>query len=175
MTDSGGNTHRAELCVDKLWNFDSPTGLQGLIELRAFATVPEVEQQSLAALFVRAILAMLATKPCAGPLVRWEAALHDAYMLPTLLLQDLRAICADLATVGLEFDPSWLQPLLEQRFPVLGRLGLDGGEVLVRQALEGRQGDRHFEADATDEKDGPGGLFLDDGAAQVVVQRALPV
>ena len=136
MTDSGGNTHRAEICVDKLWNFDSPTGLQGLIELRAFATMPEVEQQSLAALFVRAILAMLGTMPCTEPLVRWDAALHDAYMLPTLLLQDLRAICADLAAVGLELDPSWLQPLLEQRFPVLGRLGFKGGEVLVRQALE---------------------------------------
>ncbi|MGB5375466.1 MAG: transglutaminase family protein [Polyangiales bacterium] len=136
MTDSGGNTHRAEICVDKLWNFDSPTGLQGLIELRAFATMPEVEQQSLAALFVRAILAMLATRPCTEPLVRWDATLHDAYMLPTLLLQDLRAICADLAATGLHFDPRWLQPLLEQRFPVLGRFGLVGGEVLVRQALE---------------------------------------
>ncbi len=136
MTDSGGNTHRAEICVDKLWNFDSPTGLQGLIELRAFATMPEVDQQSLAALFIRAILAMLATRPCTEPLVRWGATLHDAYMLPTLLLQDLRAICADLAAAGLHFDPRWLQPLLEQRFPVLGRFGLAGGEVLVRQALE---------------------------------------
>ena len=136
MTDSGGNTHRAEICVDKLWNFDSPTGLQGLIELRAFETMPEVEHQSLAALFVRAILAMLAARPCTEPLIRWDATLHDAYMLPTLLLQDLRSICTDLATAGLDFDRSWLQPLLEQRFPVLGRLALDEGEVLVRQALE---------------------------------------
>lgn len=136
MTDSGGNTHRAEICVDKLWNFDSPTGLQGLIELRAFETMPEVGHQSIAALFVRAILAMLADRPCIEPLIRWGATLHDAYMLPTLILQDLRAICTDLATAGLDFDIGWLLPLLEQRLPVLGRFAFDGGEVLVRQALE---------------------------------------
>ena len=136
MTDSGGNTHRAEICLDKLWNFDSPTGLQGLIELRAFETMPEVEQQSLAALFVRAIIAMLTTQPRTDPLIRWGATLHDTYMLPNLLLQDLRVICADLGAAGLGFDAAWFGPLLEQRFPVLGRLALDGGEVLVRQALE---------------------------------------
>ena len=79
---------------------------------------------------------MLADRPCTEPLIRWGATLHDAYMLPTLLVQDLQAICRDLATTGLDFDLGWLQPLLEQRFPVLGRLPFDGGEVLVRQALE---------------------------------------
>ncbi len=136
MTDSGGNTHRAEICLDKLWNVDSPTGLQGLIELRAFETMPDVGQQSLAALFVRAILAMLAENPCQEPLVRRGARLHDAYMLPNLLLQDLRAICVDLGVAGLCFDPAWWEPLLDERFPVLGRMRLEGGEVLVRQALE---------------------------------------
>jgi uncharacterized protein (DUF2126 family) len=107
-----------------------------LIELRAFETMPEIDQQSLAALFVRAVLAMLATKPCTEPLIRWDATLHDAYMLPTLLLQDLRAICTDLRTVGVDFEPIWLLPLLEQRFPELGRFELDGAGLLVRQALE---------------------------------------
>lgn len=136
MTDSGGNTHRAEICVDKLWNFDSPSGLQGLIELRAFETMPEVAQQSLAALFARSILGMLANEPCVEPLIRWGPRLHDAYMLPTVLRQDLNEICEDLAAAGLSFDPNWLEPIWEQRFPVLGRLSLDGGELLLRQALE---------------------------------------
>ncbi|NNE16864.1 MAG: transglutaminase, partial [Myxococcales bacterium] len=30
----------------------------------------------------------------------------------------------------------WLQPLVEQRFPVLGRFGPEGADLLVRQALE---------------------------------------
>ena len=136
MTDSGGNTHRAEICLDKLWNYDSPAGLQGLIELRAFETVADVGQQSFAALFVRAILSMLATEPCEGPLVRWGPRLHDAYMLPGFLWQDLGDICADLADAGLSFERDWLRPFFEQRFPVLGRFPLQGFELLVRQALE---------------------------------------
>jgi uncharacterized protein (DUF2126 family) len=136
MTDSGGNTHRAEICLDKLWNFDSPTGLQGLIELRAFETLPDVGLQSLAALFVRSILAMLVSKPRTAPLVRHGARLHDEYMLPSGLWHDLEEICADLAATGLAFDPMWLEPIFEQRFPVLGRLALGDGELLARQALE---------------------------------------
>ncbi|MCB1745484.1 MAG: transglutaminase family protein, partial [Gammaproteobacteria bacterium] len=135
-TDSGGNTHRAEICLDKLWNFDSPTGLQGLIELRAFETMPDVAQQSLATLFVRAIVAMLATKPCTGPLIRWGAMLHDAYMLPSLLWHDLKRICEELEAAGLRFNLQWLEPFFHQRFPLLGRLTVGGDEVLVRQALE---------------------------------------
>ncbi|MGB5696577.1 MAG: transglutaminase family protein [Polyangiales bacterium] len=136
MTDSAGNTHRAEICLDKLWNYDSPTGLQGLIELRAFETMPEVSLQSLSALFVRAIVAMLAAEPCTLPLIRHGARLHDAFMLPTVLWHDLCAICEELAAAGLAFDLHWLAPVFEHRFPLLGRLALEGGDVLVRQALE---------------------------------------
>jgi uncharacterized protein (DUF2126 family) len=136
MNDSGGNTHRSEICLDKLWNFDSPAGLQGLIELRAFETLPDVNLQSLAALFVRAVLAMLALEPRRGSLVRHGPRLYDAFMLPTLLREDVAEICRDLQAAGLDFDPRWFGPLFEQRFPILGRLAAGNGEVLVRQALE---------------------------------------
>lgn len=136
MTDSGGNTHRAELCFDKLWNFDSPAGLQGLIEMRAFETLPDVRLQSLAALYIRSILAMLAADPVRGPFVRYGARLHDEYMLPSVLWQDIEEICGDLAAAGLAFDSRWLEAILEQRFPVLGRLTGPEGDVIVRQALE---------------------------------------
>jgi len=136
MTDSGGNTHRAEICLDKLWNSDSATGLQGLIELRAFETLPDVGLQSLAALFVRTILAMLASEPLRAPLVRHGARLHDEYMLPSVLWQDVEQICRDLAAAGFAFEAGWLEPIFEQRFPVLGRLVASEGEVVVRQALE---------------------------------------
>ena len=136
MTDSGGNTHRAELCFDKLWNVDSPTGCQGLIELRAFETLPDVALQSLTALFVRSILAMLAREPLRDPFVRHGSSLHDEYMLPAALWQDIVRICQNLTEAELPFDPGWLEPIFEQRFPVLGRLAAPAGEVLVRQALE---------------------------------------
>jgi uncharacterized protein (DUF2126 family) len=136
LTDGAGNMHLAEVSIDKLWNYDSPTGLQGLIELRAFSTMPEVGQQSLCGLFVRAVVAMLAAKPCEGPLRRHGACLHDQFMLPSALWADLREVCADLAEAGLPFEQEWLREIFEWRFPVLGTLELGRGEVVVRQALE---------------------------------------
>lgn len=136
MTDGSGNTHRAEICLDKLWNHDSPTGLQGLVELRAFATASDAEVQSLTALFVRAIVAMLAAEPCSGPLRRFGSSLHDRFLLPTSLWADLGKVCVDLRRAGLEADRDWFRRLFEQRFPVLGRLPSPTGDVVVRQALE---------------------------------------
>lgn len=136
LSDAAGNTHRAELCLDKFCNRGVPGGEQGLIELRAFETMADAHDQSLSALFVRAIVAMLATAPRTGPFLRHGSRLHDAYMLPSWLWEDLGEICRDLQDVGLPFERQWLQGAFEFRFPVLGRLESKQGSVLVRQALE---------------------------------------
>lgn len=136
LTDSRGNAHRAEICIDKLWRSDAPGGLQGLIEFRAFETMSEVGVQSLVALLLRSILAMLAGEPRTGDLRRFGPLLHDRYMLPAALWEDLGEICEDLTDAGLPFDPRWLEPVLDARFAVLGRLPLGSGELVLRQALE---------------------------------------
>ncbi len=136
MTDGGGNTHRAEICLDKLWRRNAPGGLQGLIELRAFETLPEIGVQSLVALLLRTIVAMLVDKPCVTDLARHGAALHDRYMLPSVLWEDLEDICQELHAEGLPFERRWLRKAFETRFPILGRLPLRDGELIVRQALE---------------------------------------
>jgi uncharacterized protein (DUF2126 family) len=136
LTDGAGNMHLAELSIDKLWNFDSPTGLQGLVELRAFETMPRVEDQSLCALFIRGVVAMLAATPCTEPLLRHGPKLHDRFMLPAALDEDLQAVCTDLQRAGLPADRAWFEAIFETRFPIIGRLEIDAGDVVVRQALE---------------------------------------
>ena len=143
LMDRSGNTHRAEISVDKLWNPFAPNGRLGLVEFRAFETHPSAEVQSAVALFVRAILARLAADPFKAPFVRWHGELHDRFFLPAFVWQDLVAICADLRAHGIPFDPEWLRPAWEFRFPKLGEIPLSTlnsqlstPTLVVRQALE---------------------------------------
>lgn len=141
LMDRSGNTHRAEISVDKLWNPFAPNGRLGLIEFRAFETHPSAAALSVTALFVRAILARLAVAPYAEPFIRWSGELHDRFFLPSFVWEDLAAICADLKQHGLAFDPEWLRAPWSWRFPLLGQFALadkvDGAFTIeFRQALE---------------------------------------
>lgn len=141
LMDRSGNTHRAEISVDKLWNPFAPNGRLGLVELRAFETHPSRAVQSVTALFVRAILARLAADPYREPFVRWAGELHDRFFLPAFVREDLSAICDDLRSHGIDFDPAWLTAPWEFRFPRLGGMALTDSEVgpfaiEIRQALE---------------------------------------
>ena len=124
LMDRSGNTHRAEISVDKLWNPFAPNGRLGLVEFRAFETHPSAAVQSATALFIRAILARLAADPFKAPFVRWAGELHDRFFLPAFVWEDLAKICADLAAHGLPFDPEWLRAPWEFRFPKLGEFAL---------------------------------------------------
>ncbi|MCC5807749.1 MAG: transglutaminase family protein [Opitutales bacterium] len=136
LTDSAGNTHRAEICFDKFANPSAPNGSLGIIELRAFETLPSTDWMAIVALFVRTVFARLIREPFEAPLRRFGEALHDRYFLPAFLWQDFLEICADLKRAGLPFDPEWLRPVFDFRFPVVGSMPLGGGAVEVRQALE---------------------------------------
>jgi len=150
LMDRTGNTHRAEISVDKFWNPFAGNGRLGLIEFRAFESHPASAAQSLTALFVRAILARLAADPFTRPFIRWNGALHDRFFLASFVREDLSVICEDLRAHGMAFDGEWLAPLLEWRFPKLGEFTLEAAEreeagrkipshkyrVEFRQALE---------------------------------------
>lgn len=136
LTDSSGNTHRAELCFDKFCNPSAPNGKIGIIELRAFETFPQIETMSVIGLFIRTILARLFKDPFTEPLKRFGSTLHDRYFLPAFLWEDVQAICDDLNTHGFAFDAAWLAPVLQFRCPSLGRLELADGFIDVQQAFE---------------------------------------
>ncbi len=136
MTDASGNTHRAEMCFDKFFNPAAPNGCAGIIEFRAFETLPDTNLTAVVSLFIRTIIARLVKRPFARRLRRFGKHLHDRYFLPSWLWEDLQEICEDLRNAGLDFDPEWLRPLFDFRFPLRGEIDVDGSKIQIRQALE---------------------------------------
>jgi uncharacterized protein (DUF2126 family) len=136
LVDLTGNTHRAEFCIDKLYNPDSASGRLGVLELRGFEMAPHPQMQLVQALLVRALVARLWAAPYTGELLRWGADLHDRFMLPWWLERDLETVVEDLRAHGLPFELAWFEPFLEFKFPRLGQIIVDGVTLELRAALE---------------------------------------
>jgi uncharacterized protein (DUF2126 family)/transglutaminase-like putative cysteine protease len=136
LVDVAGNTHRAELCIDKLYDWRTPTGRQGLVELRAFEMPPHPRMVSAQMTLVRALVAAFAAEPYQGPLVRWGTDLQDRFLLPTWLWRDFEDVLGFLAARGLPLPAEAYRAFLELRCPVVGRAELGGVVVEVRNALE---------------------------------------
>ncbi len=136
LVDVTGSTHRAELCIDKLFSPDSERGRLGLLELRGFEMPPHPRMALVQALLVRALVARFSAESYTGPLVRWGTELHDRFLLPFYAAADIAEVVSDLNRHGFDFDVAWLAPFFEFRFPRIGEVDVDNVTVELRNAIE---------------------------------------
>ena len=140
LVDASGNSHRAEINVEKLWNPHLVThgarhGKMGVVELRAFRMPERPTMLAAAAALMRSIVARLAVSDYREPLIDWHDDLHDRFALPVMLSRDLRRVLGDLDEHGLGVPALLRRELDAWRAPgIICNLG--DATLELRPALE---------------------------------------
>ena len=136
MTDLTGNTHRTEICIDKLYPADAASSRLGLVELRAFEMPPHARMSLAQQLLVRTLISRFWKEPYKHKLIPWGTALHDRFMLPHFVELDWQDVLQELRDAGYAFKHEWFAPHFEFRFPLIGSVTAGGITVELRHALE---------------------------------------
>ena len=136
LVDSTGNTHRSEICIDKLYSPDSASGRLGLVELRAFEMPPHARMSLTQQLLIRGLVAAFWEQPYRKPLQHWGTRLHDRFMLPHFVWRDFCHVCEELNQAGIAIESAWFAPHFEFRFQAIGEVTYEDVTLSLRTAIE---------------------------------------
>ncbi len=136
LVDSTGNTHRAEFCIDKLYAPESSTGRLGLVEMRGYEMPPHAQMSLTQQLLLRGLISRFWKAPYHAQLVRWGTEVHDRFMLPHFISDDLQDVVYELNQAGYPLKTEWFAPHMEFRFPHYGTIDQRGVVLELRQAIE---------------------------------------
>ncbi|MEL6584744.1 MAG: transglutaminase family protein [Pseudomonadota bacterium] len=137
LTDLTGNTHRAEICIDKMFSPDGPTGRLGLVEFRGFEMPPHWQMSMAQALVLRGLIAWFWEEPYTAPLIPHGTHLHDRYLLPDYVMEDFGQVLDGLSNFhGFPFERDWFGAQLDFRFPVVGSTMVGDAKIELRSAIE---------------------------------------
>ena len=133
-TDASGNTHRSEISFDKFWNPEWSGGAAGLIEFRAVESMPKTS-------WTCAVVGLWSCLGAAllkfGRPVRMKhhgPTLHDRFLLPSVMLEDLSEVLKFLKSQGWALPAQPFEEIWNWRFPKI--LSWGQGGLIVRRALE---------------------------------------
>lgn len=140
LVDASGNSHRAEINVEKLWNPHLPRhgvrhGRMGIVELRAIRMPERPAMLAALAALLRSVVARLVVAHYREPLIDWHDELHDRFALPAALSRDLRLVLGDLDEHGLGI-PAQLRGELSAWRPEGIACRLGDAVLTLRPALE---------------------------------------
>lgn len=137
LCDAAGNSHRAEINIEKLWNPYLPgRGRLGLVEFRSLRMQFTPERATAIACLLRAVIGMLASGSYRLPLIEWGRVLHDRFALPFYLEADLQAVLEELEAAGLGLGQPIRALLQHNAFRFFGQLELPCGTLELWRGLE---------------------------------------
>ena len=136
LVDLTGNTHRAEICIDKLYSPDSERGRLGLLEMRGFEMPPHPKMNLVQTLLLRACIASFWKNPFTGRFMRWGTRLHDQFLLPHYVREDFHDVLQYLKSNGYDLSLDWFDPFFAFRFPECGTAQVGDTTLTLRTALE---------------------------------------
>jgi uncharacterized protein (DUF2126 family) len=137
LCDAVGNSHRAEINIEKLWNpFLPGRGCLGLVEFRSLRMQHTPERATAVACLFRSVIALLASGAYELTLIDWGRELHDRFALPFYLQEDLQAVLAELDAAQLGLGKPIQDVLHQNEFRFFGKVDFAFGTLELWRGLE---------------------------------------